>query len=54
VGEGLGLLERDGAEEGLQHLLHWQGCGTVFISVSARRCVCVCRELVMVALHITS
>lgn len=37
---GAGLLEREGAEEELQHLLHWQGCGTMFISVSARRCVC--------------
>lgn len=36
---GLGLLEREGAEEGLQHLLHWQGCGTMFISVRAGRCV---------------
>lgn len=34
------MLEREGAEEELQHLLHWQGCGTMFISVSARRCVC--------------
>lgn len=28
-----------GAEEEMQHLLLWQGCGTMFISVSARRCV---------------
>lgn len=34
------LLEREGAKERLQHLLHWQGCGTMFISVSARRRVC--------------
>lgn len=38
---GLGSLEREGAEEGLEHLLHWQGCETMFVSVSWRRCACV-------------
>lgn len=37
---GAGLLEREGAAGELKHLLLWQGCGTMFISVSARRCVC--------------
>lgn len=37
---GVGLLWREGAEEKQQHLLLWQGCGTVFISVNAVRCVC--------------
>ena len=38
----LGEGEVWGGGERMQHLLLWQGCGTMFISVSARRCVCVC------------
>lgn len=34
------LFDREGDQEQLQHLLHWLGRGTKFISLSARRGLC--------------
>lgn len=51
--EGRGLLARDKTEERLQHLVNWQACATMFITVGKKKKKrCVSRVSVRVAFYI--